>query len=51
MQSMENSIAQAIATGKVEGSAEGEDKLSRLIARLLEMGRNDEILSATKMLH
>ena len=27
---------------------EGEDKLSRLIARLLEMGRNDEILSATK---
>ena len=45
---MENSIAQAIATGKVEGSAEGEDKLSRLIARLLEMGRYDEILSATK---
>ena len=47
-----NSIAQAKATGKVEGQAEGraegEDKLSRLIARLLEIGRNDEILSATK---
>ena len=47
-----NSIAQAKATGKVEGQAEGraegEDKLSRLIARLLEMERNDEILSATK---
>jgi len=43
-----NSIAKAKATGQVEGMAEGEDKLSRLIARLLEMGRYDEILSATK---
>ena len=31
-----------------EGKAEGEDKLSRLIAHLLDIGKNDEILSATK---
>ena len=51
-----NSMAQAKASGKAEGRgegraegrAEGEDKLSRLIARLLEIGKTDEILSATK---
>ena len=41
-------IAEERSEAKAEGRAEGEDKLSRLIARLLEMGRNDEILSATK---
>ena len=39
-----NSMAQAKATGK----AEGEDKLSRLITKLLEKGKIDKILSATK---
>ena len=41
-------IAEERNEAKAEGRAEGEDKLSRLIARLLEIGRNDEILSATK---
>ena len=39
-----NSMAQAKSTGR----AEGEDRLSRLIARLLDIGKTDEILSATK---
>ena len=41
-------IAEERDEARAEGRAEGEDKLSRLIARLLEMGKNDEILSATK---
>lgn len=43
-----NSIDQAEAKGKAKGVVEGEDKLSRLIAHLIEIGQNDEILSATK---
>ena len=36
------------AEGRAEGVAAGEDKLSRLIAHLIEIGKNDEILSATQ---
>ena len=39
---------QAEAKGKAEGVAEGEDRLSRLIAHLIAIGKNDEILSATQ---
>ena len=35
---------QAEAKGKAEGVAEGEDRLSRLIAHLIAIGKNDEIL-------
>ena len=31
-----------------EGRAEGENRLSRLIAHLIEIGQNDQILSVTK---
>ncbi len=41
-------IAEERDEARAEGRAEGEDKLSRLIARLLETGKTDEILSATK---
>ena len=37
-----------IAEERAEAKAEGEDKLSRLIAKLLSLGKNEEILSATK---
>lgn len=43
-----NSMDQAEAKGKAEGVAEGEDRLSRLIAHLIAIGKNDEILSATQ---
>ena len=44
----DNSMKQAKAEGKIEGRAEGEDKLSRLISYLLALGKTDEILSTTK---
>lgn len=46
--SMDQAEAKGKAAGKAEGVAEGEDRLSRLIAHLIEIGQNDEILSATK---
>lgn len=43
-----NSMNQAEAKGKAKGVVEGEDRLSRLITHLIEIGQSDEILSATK---
>ena len=40
--------AEAMAEGEARGEARGEDKLSRLIAHLIEIGKNDQILSVTQ---
>ena len=41
-------IAEERAEAMAEGEARGEDKLSRLIAHLIEIGKNDQILSVTQ---
>ena len=41
-------IAEERAEAMAEGEAKGEDKLSRLIAHLIEIGKNYQILSVTQ---